>query len=312
MKATILAEIIKGHESLEELRTDIKREEALKNSKDVTYHLMRGKNSLKGMGLIAIRGRKVTLTVKDTEGLVTVMSILLSNDEIFWRILPELASLHRMAWLFVHDKWHFQNQLRLIRDTGFYSEYLNHLKGSLLNLASLGWDAENITMIHFGSVDVLRYVPLMLYVIAENLRLDQDVRNGVRDPEFHFVGSVDYLSLRDIHFAPSKTGENEYPYIRPRNEEKAIEEFVLGFLRPVLNGQNPELSMYHPPSERLRLLMLLDRAEMTLQQMTRTTALNVAKLRVDETIQVDVEEPTQEPQQGDPETVDIFDTSIRH
>jgi hypothetical protein len=49
---------------------------------------------------------------------------------------------------------------------------------------------------------------------------------------------------------------------------------------------------------------------MTLQHMARTTASNAAKLRVDETIQVDVEEPTEELQQMDPETADLFDTSI--
>ena len=286
MKATILSEVIKGRESLEELRTDIKREEALKNSKDVTYHLMRGKNSLKGMGLIAIRGRKVTLTVKDTEGLVTVMSILLSNDEIFWRILPELASLHRMAWLFVHDKWHFQYYLDLF---GWPTDEVARFKRKIWRARREGWwNKEEAMRVYVGDTDFCRHVPLIIYAMGENIQLDSYVKNGIHNPPFRVVGSVSAIDLHDIRFAPSGIRENDAPYLAPRNEERAVNEFIEEFLSPCLRGRVPNLSMFRPSKERLEMLRLIDRAEMTLSSLRDTTALDVARLTVDKNKRIDV------------------------
>ena len=310
MKGAIMAEIIKGICSVEDLRTTIKRNESLRNGKDVTYHLVHGSTSLKGLGLIKIKNGKISLNVKDTSSLVVLMSILLSNDAVYWELLPHLIMLNNLSRLFVHDKWHFQNMLRWMKDPELFLDHLTYLRNHLSSLSSGGLDMAAITRIYFRSENVVSFVPPIVYVMGENLQLDEDVRNGVRDPEFRIVGSLDFVSLRSIRFAPSITDENDYPYVMPRNEEKAVEEFVLGFLRPVLSGQNPELSMYHPSMERIRLLLLLDRAEMTIQQMRRTTASDAARLRVDETIQVDVEELMQEGWQGQ-ETADIFDTSIR-
>ena len=310
MKGAILAEIIKGDYSVETLRTTIKRKESLRNGKDVSYHLMRGNTSLKGLGLIKIKNGKILLNVKDTSSLIVLMSTLLSNDAVYWELLPHLIMLNDLSRLFVHDKWHFQNMLRWMKGPELFLDHLTYLRNHLSSLSSGGLDMAAITRIYFRSENVVSFVPPIVYVMGENLQLDEDVRNGVRDPEFRIVGSLDFVSLRSIRFAPSITDENDYPYVMPRNEEKAVEEFVLGFLRPVLSGQNPELSMYRPSMERIRLLLLLDRAEMTIQQMRRTTASDAARLRVDETIQVDVEELMQEGWQGQ-ETADIFDTSIR-
>ena len=310
MKGAILAEIIKGDYSVETLRTTIKRKESLRNGKDVSYHLMRGNTSLKGLGLIKIKNGKILLNVKDTSSLIVLMSTLLSNDAVYWELLPHLIMLHNLSRLFTHDKWHFQNQLKWMRDPDSYLDYLTNLRSELSSMLSLGWDREEIAMFYFQTGNDVSCVPPMVYVIGENLQLDEDIRNGIRDPEFRILGSVDYFSLRDIIFAPSRIEQNDYPYMRPRNEEKAVEEFVSRFLQPALNGRFPELSMYRPSSERIRLLLLLDRAEMTLQHMSRMTASNAAKLRVDETVQVDVEDLIQEFQQGDPETTNIFDTSI--